>query len=296
VDYNGIDFAKCSTVSPITKDVWCALDLNGTVAQIRLVQNESRVLPNPVERARARYILYTNNRQEENHSIYYSGELSDSTVTMKNCDENCELSDNIAVKKNPSASVTLDENLKRGMYIVMQILDMDHTLPSYFTIRCLTNGQLQDKHSKLIDTTFVHMKLGDEIGIRVLRDGQIAFSCNNGNVKPLFNIDLTVNDHSQVRETSYRLDFLLNGRVTGIRLVGLHHPTEEESKAPSAVGGGCQATVIHKICPNSLSGLLLPCKHLCVCYDCGQALINRHTCPNVKCRKPVVGCVRVYKD
>jgi hypothetical protein len=296
VDYNGIEFAKGSTASPITKDVWCALDLNGVVAQIRIVQNESRVLPNPVERARARYIQYTNNRQDENLSIYYSGELSDGTVTMKNCDQNCELSDNIAVKKNNSASITIDENLKRGMYVVMQILDMDHTLPSYLTIRCLINGQSSDKHSKLIDTTSAHITLGDELGVRVLRDGQIAFSCNNRNVKTLFNIDLTVNDHSQVKETSYRLDFLLNGRVTGIRLVGLHHPTEEESKAPPAVGGGCLATVIHRVCPNAVSGLLLPCKHLCVCYECGQALINRHSCPNARCRKPVVGCVKVYKD
>ncbi len=296
MDYNGIEFAKGSTASPITKDVWCALDLNGVVAQIRVVQNESTVLRNPVDRARARYMQYTNNRQEENLSIYYSGELSDGTATMRNCDQNCEISDNIAVKINSSASITIDEDLKRGMYVVMQILDMDHTLSPYLTVRCLTNDQASDKHSKLIDTSSAHIALGDELGIRVLRDGQIAFSCNNRNAKNLFNIDLTVNDHSQVTKTSYRLDFLLNGRVTGIRLVGVHQPTGEESQPPPAVGGGCLATVVHRVCPNPVSGLLLPCKHLCVCYECGQTLISRHPCPNLKCRKPVVGCIKVYKD
>jgi len=182
------------------------------------------------------------------------------------------------------------------MYIVMQILDMDHTLSKYLTIRCLTNGQSSNDHTKLIDTSFDHLTLGDEIGIRVLSDGQITFSCNNKNVRPLFNIDLTVNDNPQVKETLYRLECLLNGRVTGIRLVGLHQPTAEESKPPPAVGGGCQATVIHKVCPNGLSGLLLPCRHLCVCHACGLALINRHSCPNVKCRKPVTGCIKVYRD
>jgi len=216
---------------------------------------------------------------------------------MKNCDENCEISDNIAVKINSASSIIVDENLKRCMYIVMQILDMDHTLSTYLTIRCLTNGHPSDDQKKLIDTSFDHLTLGDEIGIRVLPDGHITFSCNNRNVKPLFNIDLTVNDNPLVQPISYRLEFILNGRVTGLRLVGLYRPTDKEaSTLPPAVGGGCQATVRYKVCPNGLSGLLLPCRHLCVCFDCGQALIDRHSCPNVKCRKPVSGCIRVYKD
>jgi hypothetical protein len=173
---------------------------------------------------------------------------------------------------------------------------MDHTLSKYLTIRCLTNEQPSNEHTKLIDASFDHLTLGDEIGIRVLSDGQITFSCNNRNVKPLFNINLTVNDNPEVQQTSYHLEFLLNGRVTGIRLIGLHHPTAEEAKPPPAVGGGCQATVRYKVCPNGLSGLLLPCKHLCVCHDCGVALIDKHSCPNVKCRKPVKGCFKVFKD
>jgi hypothetical protein len=217
---------------------------------------------------------------------------------MTNCDENCQISDNIAVvKKNFTSSIIIEEDLKRCMYIVMQIVDMDHTLPAYLTIRCLTNGHSLNEHIKSIDKSFDHLTLGDEIGIRVLPTGHITFSCNNRNVKPLFDIDLTVNDNPQVRPTSYRLEFILNGRVTGLRLVGLYRPTDKEANTPPpAVGGGCQATVIYRVCPNGLSGLLLPCKHLCVCYDCGQALIERHSCPNVKCRKPVKGCIRVYRD
>lgn len=216
---------------------------------------------------------------------------------MENCDENSEISYNIAVKKSPTSSITIDENLKRCMNIVMQILDMDHTLPAYLTIRCLTDGRASNEHSKFIDSSFDHLTLGDEIGIRVAPSGQITFSCNNRHVKPLFNIDLTVNDHPEVQETPYRLQCLLNGRVTSIRFVGLYRPTAEEARAlPPAAGGGCQATVRHPVCPNRPSGLLLPCKHLCVCFDCGQILINRHSCPNLKCRKPVTGCIRVYKD
>lgn len=266
------------------------------VAQISIIQTDSHMLPTPVERALARYRHYTNNGKQENHSFYYSGQLKNRTVTMRNCDEQCQLQHNIAVKKNTSASVIIDETLKRGMYAVIQILDMDHTLPTYFTVRCLTNGQSSERHSKIIDQTYDHIALGDEIGLRVLRDGDIAFSCNNRNVKSLFNIDLTVNDHSQVTQTEYRFEILLHGRVTAIRLIGLHLPTAEEAIPPPTVGGGCQATVIHHICPNGLSGLLLPCRHLCVCYDCGQTMINRHNCPNVKCRKKVTGCIKVFKD
>lgn len=277
-------------------DVWCALDLSGMVAQIRLLQNEVRVLINPVDRARARYIQYTNNRQQENSSTYYSGELSTGTVSMKNCDESCEISENIAVKKNSTASITVDEDLKRCMYVVMQILDMDHTLNGYLTIRCLTNGHTSNEHTKSIDTSLGHLTLGDEIGIRVLPDGKLTFSYNNRNVKPLFTIDLTVNDNPLVQPVSYRLEFILNGRITSLRLVGLYHPNAEEIKPPPAVGGGCQATVRYKVCPNGLTGLLLPCKHLCVCHECGQALIERHSCPNLTCRRPVTGCIRVYRD
>jgi hypothetical protein len=215
---------------------------------------------------------------------------------MKNCDENCEILDNIAVKKTTTSSITVDENLKRCMYVVMQILDMDHTLPTYLTIRCLTNGHPIEDHTKLIDTSFDHLTLGDEIGIRVTPDGHITFSCNNRSVKSLFSIDLTVNDNPQVQPISYHLEFILSGRITGLRLVGIYHPTAEEMKPPPAVGGGCQATVRYRVCPNGLTGLLLPCKHLCVCYECGQALIERHSCPNVKCRKPVTGCVKVFRD
>ncbi|CAF1084560.1 unnamed protein product [Adineta steineri] len=297
IDYDNTDFAKYLTVSPITKDIWCALDLNGMVSQIRLVQTEARVLPNPVDRARERYMQYTNHRQQENSSIYYSGELLPGFVTMKNCDENCEISNNIAVRKSSSSSITIDENLKRCMYIVMQILDMDHTLSNYLTIRCLTDGKSSNEHTKLIDTTFDHLTLGDEIGIRILPDGHITFSCDNRNVKPLFHIDLTVNDNPQVQQTSYHLEFIMNGRVTSLRLVGLYRPTDIEARTlPPAIGGGCQATVLNRVCPNGLSGLLLPCRHLCVCFECGQALIDRHSCPNVKCRKMVKGCIKVYKD
>ena len=260
-------------------------------------QSEVRALQNPVERARARYIQYTNNRRKENSSIYYSGELSSSFLTIKNCDENCEISDNIAVKKSSISSITIDENLKRCMYIVMQILDMDHTLPPYLTIRCLTNGTSSNIHTKLIDRTFDYLTLGDEIGIRVLPDGHITFSCNNRHVKSLFDIDLTVNDNSAVEETTYHLEFIMNGRVTSLRLIGLYRPTDLEARtAPQVTGGGCQATIRNKVCPNGLSGLLLPCKHLCVCYECGQALVDRYLCPKFNCRKPVKGCVKVYKN
>ncbi|UJR27864.1 hypothetical protein I4U23_009129 [Adineta vaga] len=297
INFDQTDFVKCLTISPITKDVWCTLDLNGSVSQIRLVQTEARVLANPVERARSRYLQYTNNRQQENSSIYYSGELSSGLLIMKNCDEHCELSDNIAVKKSSTSSVIIDENLKRCMYIVMQILDMDHTLSTYFTIRCLTDETSSSEHTKSIDSTFDHITLGDEIGIRVQPEGLVTFSCDNRNVKPLFNINLSVNDNPQVQQTSYQLEFILNGRVTGLRLVGLYRPTDAEARTlPPAIGGGCLATVLNKVCPNGLSGLLLPCRHLCVCFDCGQALINRHTCPNLKCRKQVVGCIKVFKD
>jgi hypothetical protein len=285
------------TVSPITKDVWCTLDLNGIVSQIRLEQNEAQVLLNPADRARARYFQYTNDRRQENSSVYYSGELSSGIVTMRNCDENCEISYNIAVRKNSQSSILVDENLKRCMCIVMQILDMDHTLSTYLTIRCLTDGHSSNENTKLIDATFGHLTLGDEIGIRVLPDGHITFSCDNRHVKSLFNIDLTVNDNPQVQQTSYRLEFIMTGRVTGLRLVGLYRPTDLEARTlPPAVGGGCLATVLYKVCPNGVSGLLLPCKHLCVCYDCGQALMEKHSCPNVNCRKPVKGCIKVYKD
>ena len=266
------------------------------VAQIHIIQSESNVLPNSTDRARARYLQYTNNGQRENVSFYYSGELTEGTITMKNCDELREIENNIAVKKDSSASVQIDENLQRGMYAVIQILDMDHTLPPYFAIRCLTNGQSSERHSKMIDQTYDQINLGDEIGLRVSREGDIVFSCNNRNIQTLFKIDLTVNDHSQVNKTPYCLEFLLNGRVTAIRLIGLHFPTDEEAKAPPAVGGGCQATVIHRVCPNSLSGLLLPCRHLCVCHECGLAMINRSNCPNLKCRKTVTGCIKVFKD
>ncbi|CAF2506685.1 unnamed protein product [Rotaria sp. Silwood2] len=297
IDYDGAGFVKYLTVSPITKDIWCALDLNGIVAQIRLIQTEAHVLANPVDRARARYIQYTNNRQQENSSIYYSGELSPGLVTMKNCDENCEISDNIAVKRSSTSSIIIDENLKRCMYIVMQILDMDHTVSTYITIRCLIDGRSSNEHTTLIDASFDHLTLGDEIGLRVLPDGYVTFSCDNRHVKPLFNIDLTVNDNPAVQQTSYRLEFVMNGRVTGLRLVGLYRPTDVEAQTlPPTIGGGCQAIILHRVCPNGLSGLLLPCRHLCVCFECGQALVDRHSCPNVKCRKPVKGCVKVYKD
>ncbi|CAF4950865.1 unnamed protein product [Rotaria sp. Silwood1] len=277
IDYDGAGFVKYLTVSPIIKDIWCALDLNGIVAQIRLIQTESRVLANPVDRARARYIQYTNNRQQENSSIYYSGDLSPGLSS--------------------TSSIIIDENLKRCMYIVMQILDMDHTLSAYLTIRCLIDGKSSNEHTILIDTSFDHLTLGDEIGLRVLPDGYITFSCDNRHVKPLFNIDLTVNDNPAVQQTSYRLEFVMNGRVTGLRLVGLYRPTDVEARTlPPTIGGGCQATILHRVCPNGLSGLLLPCRHLCVCFECGQALVDRHSCPNVKCRKPVKGCVKVYKD
>ena len=261
------------------------------------MQTEARVLANSVDRARARYLQYTNNRQQENNSIYYSGELSTGLVIMRNCDEHCELSDNIAVKKSSSSSVIIDMSLKRCMCIVMQILDMDHTLPAYFTIRCLTDGTPSTEHTKLIDTAFDHIMLGDEIGIRVLPEGLLTFSCDNRNVKPLFNINLTVNDNPQVQQTSYQLEIVMSGRVTGLRLVRVYRPTDTEARTlPPAVGGGCLATVLHRVCPNGHSGLLLPCRHLCVCFECGQALIDRHSCPNVKCRKPVKGCIKVFKD
>lgn len=295
LDYEGRGLQKSLVVSPINQDIWCALDLNGVVSQIRLVQNESLALPTAVERSRRRFLQYTNNRQDENRSIYYS-EITPSTVTMKNCDENCEISENIAVKKTPTASVTVDSNLVRCMYAVIQILDMDHTLSNYFTVRCLTNDRSSDEHSKLIDLSYDHLTLGDEICVRVTKDGTLTLSVNNRTVKSLFRIDLTVNDNSQVTPTSYRLDFLLNGRVTGIRLIGIYLPTSEESRAPPVVGGGCLATIIHRVCPNRLNGLLLPCQHLCVCFECGKALQNRHSCPYPQCRKSVAGCIKVYRD
>ncbi|CAM4845992.1 unnamed protein product, partial [Rotaria magnacalcarata] len=284
IDYDGTGFIKYLTVPPITKDIWCALDLNGVVAQIRLTQSEVNVLANSVDRARARYLQYTNNRKKENASIYYSGELAPGFVTMSDCDENSEISENIAVKKKSTAAIVINEMLKRSMCIVLQIIDMDHTLSTYLTIRCLTEGRTSNEHTKLIDNTFDYVTLGDEIGLRVLPDGCITFSCDNRHVKPLFNIDLTVNDNPAVQQTSYNLEFIMNGRVTGLRLVGIYRPTEAEARTlPPAIGGGCQATVIHRICPYGLSGLLLPCKHLCVCYECGKALIDRHSCPNIKC-------------
>lgn len=215
---------------------------------------------------------------------------------MDNCDESCELTENIAVRKSPTASITIDSDLTRCMYAVMQILDMDHTLSNYFTIRCLTNNRLSEAHTKLIDATFDYITLGDEICVRVEKDGNLTLSVNNRAVKPLFRIDLTVNDNSQANTISYRLDFLLNGRVTSMRLIGVYLPTDEEKQPPPVVGGGCLATVIHRVCPNRLSGLLLPCQHLCVCYDCGLALKDRHSCPNDRCRKPVSGCVKVFRD
>lgn len=273
--------------------------MNGGVAQLRLLQAETRVLANATERATERHLHYTNNRQQEYSSIYYSGELTPSLMSMKNCDERCEVSYNIAVKKNSNAasSVIVEENLKRCMYIVMQILDMDHTLSNYLTIRCLTDGRSSKEHTKLIDPSYEHLTIGDEIGIRVQPDGQITFSCDNRHVKPLFTIDLTVNDNRQVEPTKYFVEFLMNGRVTGLRMVGVYQPTDIEARTlPPAIRGGCQATIIRSVCPNGLSGLLLPCRHLCVCFECGQALVERHTCPNVKCRKPVTGCIKVYKD
>ncbi|CAF4642786.1 unnamed protein product, partial [Rotaria magnacalcarata] len=77
---------------------------------------------------------------------------------------------------------------------------MDHTLSTYLTIRCLTEGRTSNEHTKLIDNTFDYVTLGDEIGLRVLPDGCITFSCDNRHVKPLFNIDLTVNDNPAVQQ------------------------------------------------------------------------------------------------
>ena len=189
------------------------------------------------------------------------------------------------------------EILKRTMYLVLQILDMDHRLSNYFTIRCLTDDRAAEEHTKVIDRTFDHLTVGDEIGIRVQPDGQVTFSCNNRHVKPLFQVDLTVNDSAQARPRKYYLEFIMNARVTALRLVGVHRPTDAEAgKLPTVARGGCEATVVRSVCPNPPSGLLLPCKHLCVCYDCGTKLVNRHNCPRVNCRKPVTQCVRVFKD
>ena len=215
---------------------------------------------------------------------------------MRNCDESCEVTENIAVRKNSTASITIDSDLTRCMYAVMQILDMDHTQSNYFTVRCLTNNRSSDEHSKLIELGFDHITLGDEICVRVAKDGNLTLSVNNRAVKTLFRIDLTVNDNSQANKISYRLDFLLNGRVTGMRLIGIYLPTEEEKQPPPVVGGGWLATIIHRVCPNRLSGLLLPCQHLCVCYECGLALKDRHSCPKDECRRPVSGCIKVFRD
>ena len=284
-------------MAPLSNDVWCAVDLNGSIAKIRLLQPDVRVLPNPADRASERYFEYTKQRQEEHSSIYYSGHLSSSIVTMIDCDEHCELAYNIAVRRLRSASMIVEENLKRCMNVVMQILDMDHTLSTYLTIRCSTNGQPSEEHTKLIDLSYEHIDIGDELGLRVQPDGKVAFSCNNRHVSILFQLDLTVNDPGRLPPTKYYLEFLLNGRVTGLRLVGVYQPTDVEARTlPPAARGGCQATVRYLVCPNGLSGLLLPCSHLCVCIECGQAMINRHNCPNIKCRKPVTGCVKVYKD
>jgi len=263
---------------------------------MRIIQTLARVLPNPVDRAIERYRQIINH-QNQCSSIYYSEELSPGLVSMTNCDENSEIQYNIAVKKYVPSSMTIDEDLKRCMCVVMQVLDMDHTQSVYMIIQCLIEGRISPDHSKLIDPEFVHLNVGDEIGIRVQPDGNLTFSCNNQHVKPLFHVDLTVNDNPDVMTTPYRLEFILNGRVTGLRLVGLYRPTDLEARTrPAAIGGGCLSTVRTAICPNPISGLLLPCKHLCVCYDCGQAHIDRHSCPNSNCRKPVRGCIKVYKD
>ena len=274
------------------------MDLTGNICEVSLIQSQVRVLSDPVQRARERFMQYTHNQTRECISIFYSDEIAPAGVYSSDCDTNSYLSYHIIARSHKnSASFVIDESLKRSMQMVFQILDMDHTQSNYCIVRCLINDKPSLEHTKLIDSSFDYLCNGDEIGIRVLPNGSITFSCNNRRLKQLFQIDLTVNDDPQVRKTDYKLEILLNARITAMRLIGIYQPSKsEEDPVPLPAHTSCQATVVRSRCPNRQTGLLLPCRHLCVCHECGQKMINQHGCPIVECRRLVTGCVRVFKD
>jgi hypothetical protein len=279
-------------------DLWCFFDLNGSVEQICFVDEHSRVIHKPRERACARYEQYIKNHPQLNTSIYYSGDLSLSPVIMIECDNWCKEKYGIAVKQASSeSSIIIKEALKRMMFIVMHVVDMDHTQGTYMTVRCLTNDRPTDACRKSMAIPFDKITINDEIAVHVSPTGCLTFSCNNRQIKKLFNIDLTVNDKANVQRTNYNLEFIMNGRITALRLIGVYQPSENETQPPQlAPTGNCRATNVHSVCLAKPSGLLLPCKHLCVCFNCGVAMINQHPCPKTNCHQPVVNCIRVYKD
>ena len=79
-------------MSPFVNDVWCALDLNGGISQIRIAQDNVKVMREYTDRAIEHYKHFTNNRQQENVSVYYGGNLVSTDVRMNNCDEQSEIS------------------------------------------------------------------------------------------------------------------------------------------------------------------------------------------------------------
>ncbi|CAF0960652.1 unnamed protein product [Didymodactylos carnosus] len=270
-DYCGNGFVKQLSFTPVSKDLWCVIDLNGQIVQMRLIQTLSIVMSSHVDRALARFQQFYHSDET---TYYGSYDLSPGLIEINNCDVN-QIQNNIAVKQKDTtrkSSMKINENLQRCMCLIIQILDMDHTKSSYFTLHCLIDGQIapNPELSKEINSEFTHLSIGDEIGIRVKPNGCITFSSNNRNIKDLFTIDLTVNDNPQVEKTLYHLQFDLDARITALRFIGLYRPTEKEANTPPPpLGGGCTATIRVGVCPGGKTGLLMPCRHNIVCHDCG---------------------------
>jgi hypothetical protein len=280
----------------MAEEFWLVVELKGCVSEIRLIQSNTNVLPNPKERALARFIHYSRQHTQEHHSFYYGCELTNGRTAMIECDADREIDPNIAVRKDCSSSLIIDEILQPGMLLVFQILDMDHTFSNYLTVRCLTDGIGSDKDTKLVDGSFGCLRVGDELGIRVRPNGKLTFSCNNRTVKHLLHVGPVQNRRMLQEKPRLTLEMLMNGRVTALRLIGLFQPDEYESDLQTrSISHTCRSAVRRPICYNAANMLLLPCRHLCVCLECSQVMKKQNTCPNIKCRKPIDQCIRVFR-